>query len=425
MKLIERLFGKKEQTSPEIGFDELTGWLTARSGDLSEGMDSRSASIFLEIEKALKKIKKSAALLEGTVPEGRFHLKLVKIATSNRDNMVKQVKMLVENIKTPKTADTRSIIEFHENAIQTLTVCLENMLKSYQYAKLVYIEESKQLISEVNALGRLLNQLIEPINENKNAFDAMDKVSYTVQNIQKILSDIQVEKRVITEMDEKIRVLKKEIEETQINLLQLKESEQWRQYQDGMEDLAKLENEASKIESEINGLVLPLNKALNRLKQLSDSGRHTLAPDVREGLHLCLSDPKCVDPGFFVEFKKIMESDALALASDKKDKMLEQARLAQSSFEGRKKQYQTVRLDIEIKKRELAKLNITQEEKTLNDRMEAHKDRFSKAEKELETSRKRLSALENNLELKKQELQQAVNSIDSKMKITFYSEVGK
>ena len=419
MKLIERLFGKKEQTSPEIRFDELTGWLTARSDELSEGMDSGSASIFLEIEKSLKKIKKSAALLEGTVPEGRFHLKLVKIATSNRDNILKQVKMLVENIKIPKTADTKGIIEFHENAVQTLTVCLENMLKSYQYAKLVYIEESKQLISEVNALGRLLNQLIEPVNENKKAFDALDKASNSVQNIRKIFSDIQVEKLVITEMDEKIRVIKKEIEETQKNLLQLKESEQWKQYQNSMDELAKLENNAGKIESEINGLVLPLNKALSRLKQLSDSGRHTLAPDVREGLHLCLSDPKCVNPGFFVEFTRIMESDTLALAPDKKDKMLEQARLAQSSFGGRKKQYQTVLLDIENKKKELSKLKITLEEKTLNDKNQAYQDRITSAEKDLETSRKRLGILEKDLDLKKQELQQAVSSIDSKMRVSF------
>jgi hypothetical protein len=419
VNLIEKLFGRKEQTSPEIEFDELSGWLTAKSDELSEGMDSRSTSIFLEIEKALKKIKKSAALLEGTVPEGRFHLKLVKIATSNRDNMVKQVKMLVENIKIPKTADTRGIIEFHGNAVQTLTVCLENMLKSYQYAKLVYIEESKQLISEVNSLGRLLNQLIEPVNQNKNVIDALDKASYTIQNIQKILSDIQVEKRVITEMDEKIKVLKKEIEDTQENLLHLKQSEQWRQYQNSMDKLAELDNEASNIESEINRLVLPLNKALNRLKQLSDRGRHTLAPNIREGLHLCLSDPKCVDPGFFVEFKKIMESDTLELASDKKYKMLEQVKLAQSSFEGRKIQYQTVLLDIETKKKELSLLEIKGDEKTLNDKMEAHKDWITTAEKELETSRKRLSALENNLELKKQELQQAVNSIDNRMRISF------
>lgn len=419
MKLIEKIFGRKEQTSPEIGLDELSGWITAKYDELSEGMDIRSASIFLEIEKALKKIKKSAALLEGTVPEGRFHLKLVKIATSNRDNMVKQVKMLAENIKNPKTADARGIIEFHESAVQTLTVCLENMLKSYQYAKQVYIEESKQLISDVNSLGRLLNQLIEPVNQNKNAFDALDKASYTIQNIRKILSDIQVEKRVITEMDEKIKVLKNEFKDTQKNLLQLKESEQWRQYQNRLDEIVELENNASNIESEINRLVLPLNKALNRLKQLSDSGRHTLAPNIREGLHLCLSDPKCVDPEFFIEFKKIMESDALLLAFDKKEKILGMITLAQSSFDERKKQYQNLKIDIETKKRELAELKITQEEKTLTDKNYAHQDRIKSAEKELETSNKRLSALEKDLDLKEQDLQESVHSIDSKIKVSF------
>ncbi len=419
MNWIKSIFGKKERSSPEIHFEELQDWLAERSEKLSEELSSESASLYSDIEEALSKIKKSAGLLQEASPEGRFHLKMVKIGTSNRDNMVKQVGMLVENIKIPRTSDARTILDFHKNAMQTLTVCLENMLKSYQYAKLVFLEDSKQVIADVNALGRLLNRLIEPINENKKALLAFENAAKEIEAITNLNSDIGMEKKAIREIDENIVLLKEEIGNNATAHKNLLESNEWKKYMDDRDELAALENSASEIESEINGMVLPLNKALNRLKQLSESGRYTLAPDLRKELHLCLSDPKCVTPGFFVELGKIIKSDTLALSPDKRDKMLEQARLGETSFGASKERYQTLIYDIEKKKSELLKENIAlaREEKEL--RESTLQDKLALAEKELETSRKRLLTLESDIELKKQELQQIVSSIDTSVRISY------
>ncbi len=419
MKWIERLFGKKEQYSPEIRFEELPVWLDAMSEELSQDIGSMTSSLFSEIEQALRKIKKSTAVLEEATAEGRFHLKMVKMATSNRDNMVKQVVMLVENIKIPKSTDPKTIMEFHENAIQTLTICLENMLKSYQYAKLVFLDDSKQVITDVNTLGRLLNQLIEPINENKKSLDAFENAAGAIKAIDKMNSDMGHGKKAIMEIQEKVALLNKEIEKSREALADLLESQQWEQYKDYMKEIDALENRAARFESEINAMVSPLGKALNRLKQLSDSGRYTLAPDIREDLRLCLFDPKRVNQRFFVELEKIIEGDALAIASDKKGKMLEQVRFAKTSFEESKKQYQFLINDIEKKKVELSKMNIVQEEKNLRESGAALQDRLALAEKEFETSKNRLSALEDDIETKKRELQQIVSSIDSKMRVLF------
>lgn len=162
MKWIDRLFGQKEESPSQIKFEELPEWLAVKSKKISSEISKNASSRYFEIQGALEEIKESTALLEEAQPEGRFHLKMVKIATSNRDNMARQVRMLLENITIPQASDIKSIVVFHENAMQTLTVCLENMMKSYQYTKLLFIEESKNVIADVNALGRLLNQLINP-----------------------------------------------------------------------------------------------------------------------------------------------------------------------------------------------------------------------------------------------------------------------
>ncbi len=418
MKWIERLFGKKEPFSPEIGFDELAGWLESRSKEISGEVERQVAPVYSDIEDALREIKKSAASLEEAQPEGRYHLKMVKVATTNRDNMVKQVRLLTDNITVPKATEIKTIIAFHENAMQTLNVCLENMMKSYQYAKMVFLEDSKEVIADVNALGRLLNQLVEPLKDRKKLLDAAENALKTIQAIKEMRSAIELESTSIKEKEEKAAALKKEIEEGQGALVLLKESEQWKQYQRSMNELAALLDNAKKTEAEINNIVLPLNKALNRLKQLSESGRYTLAPDIKEGLNLCLSDSKSCRPEFFIEFEKIIvESDVLKL--EKLDKMLEQVRLAQSSFGSYKEQYQALMADIEKKKDEIAELGIVAEEKSLGSRISELQEKLVSAEKELEMAKNHLASLERDIEDKKRELQQMVSSIDSRARVLF------
>ena len=417
MNWIGRLFGKKEESPSQITFDELPEWLAAKSRKISDGIGEQASSLYSDIDEALREIKESTALLEEAEPEGRFHLKMVKLATSNRDNMARQVRMLLENITTPKASDVGSIMAFHENAVQTLTVCLENMMKSYQYTKLVFLEDSKKVIADVNTLGRLLNRLIEPINNQKKVLDALENAKGLIQNIKNTTSDIKSKEKVIKENEDKIALLKKEIEEKQKALALLRDSEPWKQYTNYKDDLILLENNAVKIESEIRGIVSPLNKALSRLKQLSDSGRYTLKPESRESLNLCLSDPITVNPQFFVEFQNIVESGILNLAPEKTDRILEQTRFVASSLDSSKKEYQALALDIERKKDEISRPSVAHEDADLTKTIADSKEKLTALEKELESSKEHLASLKHDIELKRYELQQTVSVIDSRIRI--------
>ncbi|VVB96570.1 Uncharacterised protein [uncultured archaeon] len=420
MNWIEKVFGKKQQqASPEIRFDELGTWLDTGSGKISGKLGSYAASLYPDIEEVLSEIRKSASILEKAEPEGRFHLRQVKVGTSNRDNMVKQVRMLIDNISVPKTTDVKSIILFHDNAMQSLRVCLENMLKSHQYAKQVFLEESKQVIGDVNELGRLLNRLIEPIESKKTVLDAFDNAKNTLLKLGKSYSDIEIEKKTTKENEENISRLKMEIEENEKALARLKGGQQWKRYLEQKDELILLENKARQAESDINTLVLPLNKVLNRLRQLSESGRYTLKPEIREELYSCLSDPGSASPGFFTEVRSIIESDALNLEPGKKEKMLEQIRFIISSFGESKGRYQSLVTEVEKKKEEISNMGVHQEEKLLGKKVTSLHDELSAAENELEASKKHLSSLLKEVESEKQDLQQNVSVIDSRMRVIF------
>ncbi len=419
MNWINRLFGKKQQSATEIWFDELPVWLESISGRLSDDLGRQAYSLYSDIRNALEEIKRSTSLLEEARPEGRFHLKMVKIATSNRDNIVKQVRILVENTTIPETADVKTVLGFHERTMQSLTVCLENITKSYRYVKMVFLEESKQVITDVNMLGRYMNQLAESIKEKKDLLDAVENASKTIQIIRDTRSDIETERSSIKDKEEKAAPLENELRDKQIALTRLRDSHAWKEYLHYRDELAVLKSNAEKKESEINGLILRLNKPFNRLKQLSESGRYTLAPHVRECLYLCLSDPKSVDPEFFVEFRNIAESNALNLTSEKHDKVLEQLRTVTSSFDSYQKQYYALVQDIEKKKDEISRLDINQDEANITGRIAVLQDELAASGQELDISVKRLASLTDDLELKKQELQQIIYTIDSRMRILF------
>ena len=417
MSLLDKIFGKKERSASEIEFNDLPAWLESKHKKISEDISRSTISTYSGIEKAQKDISESLSSLEKATPEGRFHLKMVKIASSNRDNMAKQVRMLLENITLPKDNSIKIIMAFHDASVQAIGVCLENMMKSYQYTKLLYADESKNVIADVNNLGRLLNELVEPINDQKNVLDALENANKNILDIKNITSDIGSRGKTIKDNQEKIIVLKKEIEEKQTSLGQVRDSGSWKYYLKSRDDLDILENKARKKESEIKDIVSPLNKALNRLKQLSDSGRYTLKHEEKEGLNQCLLCPAEVPPEFFIGFRKIIESDVLNIPPEKKDKFLEQISIAESSLGGLKKEYYEFNKAVELKKDEITRMKVVGEEKDLMDDLENLQNKLISSQKELEMSEKHMIALKKDIEKRRQELQQFVSVIDRKVRI--------
>jgi hypothetical protein len=417
LSLLDKIFGKKEPYAGEIKFNDLPAWLESKHKKISEDISRSTISTYSGIEKAQKDIRESLSSLEKATPEGRFHLKMVKIASSNRDNMAKQVRMLLENITLPKDNSIKTIMAFHDAAVQAIGVCLENMMKSYQYTKLLYADESKTVITDVNTLGRLLNELIEPINDQKHVLDALENSNKNILDIKNITSDIGSREKTIKDNQEKINILKTEIEEKQSALDRLRDSDSWKYYLKSRDDLDILENNARKKESEIKDIVSPMNKALNRLKQLSDSGRYTLKPEEKEGLNQCLLCPADVPPEFFIGFRKIIESDVLNIPPEKKEKFLEQISIAESSLGGLKTEYYELNKAVELKKDEITGMKVVNEEKEFMSELENLQNKLISYKKELEMSEKHTIALKEDIEKRRQELQQSISVIDRKVRV--------
>lgn len=417
MNWLEKIFGKKEQESFDIRFEELTAWLGSGEQKLSVG--GHAESIFSEINETLSRIKKRASELQNAEPEGRFHLKMVKIATTARDNMVKQVSLLIENINTPEKTDVKTVLEFHENSMQTLNMCLENMMKSYHYTKMVFVEESKNVITEVNELGRVLTRLAEPMNDNRNALNSFGKAQSAIKAINDLNSQIDGEKISLKEINEKIDTLKKKLELHQNSLAQLTDSEQWKQYSNLKNDIADFESEALKALADIDVILVPLKKPLLRLKQLNEDGKFEMAPGLKNELLLCLSDPKSADLGFFGKIGDLLRNDTAAFNPEKRDAILEQMNDAGAKLGTFQNEYRTSVSKINVRKNEISAMNIVREVANISSKISALQDDVAAAEKKIDESMKHLKSLEENAASKKEELQQIVSAIDKRKKVIF------
>lgn len=419
MKLINKIFGKQQAATSEIDFEKLQPWLDGIDGKMQIEVCAHVPSVYSEIGDILDEMDESIELLKEAKAEGTFHLKLLKIANSSRDNMIKQVKILKENIIIPETTDTKTILRFHENAMFGLNVCLENMLKSHQYVKRVFIEESKPIIADVNALRRLLDSLVKPIASKKNVIDAVEESKNAIQAINAATSSIEIERNSVAQRKSDIVSVKSKIQEKQNAISLLKNSDAWKQYLDLKDELDRLDEGAKKTVADIKSLIAPINSVLNRIQKLSDAGKYTLNFEVAQGLDTCMMNPVLSNAEFFEEIRKIIDSGILDLKPERHDKMLKHIGVIVSSFDTYKKRYSELISEIEAKKAEISTIGIHRAETDAIRELESLQDRVNVLEQELAVSEKQISALENDVEMNKRELEQGVSVIDNRIKISY------
>ena len=419
MNLIHKLFGKRQDLRSEIDFETLQPWLEGIDGKMQTDVCAHVPSVYSDIENLLSEMDESIELLKEAKAEGTFHLKLLKVANSSRDNMIKQVIILKENIVIPETMDIQTVLSYHEKAMFGLNVCLENMLKSHQYVKRVFIEESKPIIADVTALRRLLDSLVKPIASKKNMIDAVEVSKNAIQAINDATSSIEIERNLAAQRKGDIVSVKGKILDTQNALSLLRNSDAWRQYLDSKDELDRLEEDTKKSVADIKSLVAPINSVLNRLKNLNDAGKYTLNFEVAQGLNTCLTNPKRSSVEFFEAIRKIIESGILDLKPERHDKMLKHIGVIISSVDAYKKQYNELTSEIKIKKDEISTIGIHREEKDLIRELESLQNTLNVSEQELALSEKQILALENNVELNKRELEQSVSVIDNRVKILY------
>ncbi len=174
--------------------------------------------------------------------------------------------------------------------------------------------------------------------------------------------------------------------------------------------------EANNIKSNVAELFIPLNKALNRMKKQSESGRYTLSKKQKELLDVCLENPISADVAdvndFLIEMLQIVESGALGLKDKKRDKIVDQIDQITDSFAPKKERYDTLKSETHEIEHQISDLTISKTKTTLEGQLSGKNREIAQIGEDLVNQGEELKMRRTELEDQKAELSDAVNSIE-------------
>ncbi|MGB9938372.1 cell surface protein [Methanosarcina sp.] len=423
MKWIKKIFGKKEDSSEETGlkeinFEDLPAWLDSRSQKISSRVEKDASGLLRELEVSLSALKESNLRLAEARVEGDFDIRAVKRAKSNRENVTKQVTLLIDKIRVQENRDFRALESFYGAATQSLDTCLEHMNRSFRYTRGVFPEESKEVSESLASLGAVFNELREVILVNKKEMDAIEAAYSDINEIEKLSASIAAEELGMESRGRKVQALRAEASGASQALEDFRKGAAWQNLQNLEAEFSAAREKLRKAEAGLSSLILPLSGHLSRIKKLHESSRYTLKPEVKKQLDICLEDPAHLDPSFFPELQKVFEDNALDMQAQKKEKALLQVKAAISGFPERKKEYLEALKEFETKRAEIENSD-TGKLVELEHKETELLSRTRLLEEDIEDSEKKLAVLREELEHGKEKLLSSISLIDSGVKVTF------
>ncbi|MBE0524228.1 MAG: hypothetical protein IBX40_07845 [Methanosarcinales archaeon] len=330
MSLIERFFGKKEEVPLQISveFNELPGWIETESSQIFGVLRSHIQQKYAEINTILEDIGESRDQLIDAKFSDKIYVRMAKAGASNRDNVVKNLNIIIERISVPEDTDPAVASEFYTNAKSILSNCLENAIRSQQYVKLLFPEEYKGVLFNLKHLDAVLEELNLPIKDVKDKLEAYERLPEEIEIIIQAKQEIENKDNRIPELEKKHESLKNDLPGLELKLKELEKSNEFIKAKELEKQVKTCEEQILVSDSNISELFAPLSKALSRVVKQDKSGRHRLSSENRNILNLLSEDPvsalKTDIAPFLIDLKTRVEDGSLGLKQQKMNKILEQ-----------------------------------------------------------------------------------------------------
>ncbi|MBN2487948.1 MAG: hypothetical protein JXA98_02860 [Methanosarcinaceae archaeon] len=420
MKLIKKIFGKKEEVPPltSLKFDELPDWIETESEKTFSKLQPSIRQKYEEIDIALGTLnEKKEQLQDARQIEGAYK-RIEKAGASNRDNVIKNLNIILDKTNIPNDATPSSAFAFYMDAKSTLKTCIENTIRSQQYVKALYPGEYQLVMEELSHLDTLLDELIAPVNKIKDRLDAYDRLPEEIESINQTRQQIKEKENEILGLEKKYDSLKDELQTCESKLAGLKNSEELMKAKE-LEKLSEaLIEQISSIDFNIKGLFTPLSKAILRMEKQDESGRHILSPDSRNILITLKDDPVSVlgtdITSLLLDIRKRVEDGTLGLKEQKKNKTLEQIdRLAGTdALLILHDQRRSFSLELDRILEELNGFTVYKEKTILEKQVSEDRSMIDSIEQELELKRKYLVRL-------KEETERSITELNSNLRNVF------
>lgn len=330
MKLIKKLFGQKviAPTSISLELGELPEWMEARSENIFSRLHHHIRQKYEEIEVALGDLGESKEHLNDTNTVDEAYEQIAKAGISNKDNVVKNIGIIIDRTIIPQDATISAANEFYTSTKSGLKTLIGNTMRSQQYAKALFPEEYRGIMDDLSHLESLLDELVAPINEVQDKLDAYNRLKEGVGTIGQYQQKIVENETLIPDLEAKYVSLENELHNLESKLEDVVKSEEFAKAHELEKQVDTLEGSLSDMDSNVKSMFAPLSKALSRMEKQDASGRYKMSPKSKEILLAIKDNPISIrgtDINVFLgEIRARMEDGTLGLKQQKMNNTIKQ-----------------------------------------------------------------------------------------------------
>lgn len=408
MKLIERLFGKKDIAPTLISLElgELLEWMEARLEKTFSRLHHHIRQKYGEIELAFGDLGVSKEHLNDANTIDDAYKQIAKAGISNKDNVVKNIGILIDRAIIPQDANVTisAANKFHTSTKSGLKTLIENTMRSQQYAKALFPEEYRSVMDDLSHLDALLDELMAPINELQDKLDAYGRLKESVETINQYQQQIVENEKLILDLEKKYDSLENELRDLESKFENIVKCEEFAKAHELEKQVKALEDRSSDIDSNVKLMFAPLSKALSRMEKQDTSGRHKMSPKSKVFLLAVRDEPVSIigtDINVFLdEIRERVEDGTLGLKQQKMNNTIKQLDKLRDSdiLLSLSVKRESCLSELEDVKGELNRLTVyeekTKSEKTISD----CRSRTDSTRNDLETERTDQAALREKIE---------------------------
>lgn len=422
MKFIDKLFGKKkaENLPLKLKIDELPQFISDESEKEFNELKPFILKKYNEINSSLSEIPGVIeSLLSAEVVENA-NKRVEKVGDANRDNIVNNLRSLLEKVVIPEDASLQSSFEFCILTKSTLKTVLENTHRSQLYIKAIYPEESENIISALSKLEDPVHELLEALRDKKARMDSFDKFSEEIGNYNRMKKHIQESKTKVEHFESRISSMKKDIIDAKNRLDELENSREFERAKQLEVEISTLKEQLSNVDHNVQRLFSPLSKVFSRMEKQDKSEICVLSPEHRQILEKITHDPASALEhdlySFFAEVKPRIENGSLGLKDQMCEKVLQQLDKLQSSkdlsfLRNQRKEYS---LQIENAMNELNSLSVYRDKEQLVKQISRDEHMLKTIYVDLDTEKKHLNSLTEECQLLRSGLSMEIKGLFEK-----------
>ena len=326
MGWFSKLFSKKNEEEYNIEEHKLESWFRVRTSDRFKGNEERQDSLIRQFEDSVKELGTLAGNLESAELQNKnVPLRVLTFMEGNRENFVKQLRILIENI--PPFGE-----DFHKNYNAQLDIFAQKTKRNYS----ILLEFFKNEIKEISNKIKEIAEITKKISAGDPNFIKVENALQKIAELGYMRNEIESINDAIIDKKDEIKELNKEREELKRKVNGKKASVEFEQVLNLKELIRKQSLSLTEIENRIVNIFSPFSKILKKYEHSTgknvsliesydkdmisafiNDARFTIADIIKESVD------KAKDLGFSKKDQEKLEFKAKKLRKDEMQEVYE------------------------------------------------------------------------------------------------------